>query len=186
MDWYFRSLCRWNKFSEVKGGVTRAQRLWYIWEEAWQLIVSASLAFKTKWRPSETAHPSNHITLLEGRSLPSFSRPAKFLIRRTQTIQASAPVTRHTSRDSSASTVTGLPAGWPKILRFHYRGGARDFLFSKASRPAFGPPAHLFPRGVAAGSWSFTSTHPYAFTMMCIIKHVETGETMAHFITVRC
>lgn len=91
MDWYFRLLCRWNKFSEVRGGVTRDQSLWYIWEKAWQLIVSASLAFKTKWRPSETAHPSNHITLLEGYSLPSFSRPAKFLIRTTQTIQASAP-----------------------------------------------------------------------------------------------
>lgn len=91
MDWYFRLLCRWNKFSEVRGGVTRAQRLWYIWEEAWQLIVSASLAFKTKWRPSETTHPSNHITLVEGYSIPSFSRPAKFLIRTTQTIQASAP-----------------------------------------------------------------------------------------------
>lgn len=145
MDWYFRSLCRGNKFSEVKGGVTRAHRLWYIWEEAWQLIVSASLAFKTKWRPSETAHPSNHITLLEGHSLPSFSRPAKFLIGRIQTIQASAPVVGHTSRDSSARTVTGLPAGWPKELRFHYRGGARIFSSPKLAdrllghEPIFSP-----------------------------------------------
>jgi len=171
MDWYFRSLCRWNKFSEVRGGVTRAQGLWYIWEEAWQLIASASLAFKTKWRPSETAHPSNHKTLLEGHSLLSFSRPAKSLTRRTQTIQTSAPVTRHMSKDSWVSTVTGLLAGWPKKWRFHYRGGARDLLFSKASGPAFGLPAHLFPRGVAAGSWSFTSPHPHAFTMMCLTKH---------------
>lgn len=147
MDWYFGSLSRWNKFSEARGGATRDQKLWYIWEETWQLIVAAALAFETKWRPSETTRRSNRITLLKHHPRPSLSRQASQVSHQNNTDDSSfsqsvyTTINHHVRPDSSVSTVSWLRAGRPKISKFQPRREAKGFLSSKASRLVLRPPS---------------------------------------------